>query len=245
MILPPAWSQTSGADRELETVRHQASVLARDGKYADAVPLLMKAEELAERQFGPRAPELAEVLSDLGYVYLKLARYPEAATKYERALAIYDGASGHHEGWIWLVLGRLAEVYANQGRADEAAALRVRRKAIEQAMSAPFDTDIPQLELITTDLKRVHTRECGAITFKVDDAQWLLTNFINIETVRRRIGLMIGAAFRRIIGNRSSSQLQSEAERIVAELRQTLDAEGAQFGLSVRAIPAQLTACLK
>src|SRR5262249_46392443 len=163
--MAPAWSQTPGADRELETVRRQASALARDGKYADAVPLLMKAEELAERQFGPRAPELAEVLSDLAYVYLKLARYPEAATKYERALAIYDGAPGHHEGWIWLVLGRLAEVYAHQGRPDEAAALRVRRNAIEQAMSAPFDTEIPQLELITTDLKRVHTRDCGAITF--------------------------------------------------------------------------------
>jgi tetratricopeptide (TPR) repeat protein len=245
MIMPPAWSQTPAGDRELENVRRQASALARDGRYANAVPLLLKAEELAERQFGPRAPELGAVLSDLAYVYLKLARYPEAATKYERALAIYEGAPGHHEGRVWLILGRLAEVYAHQGRGDEAAALRIRLKAIEQAMSAPFDTEIPQLELITTDLKRVHTRDCGAITFKVDDAKWLLTNFINIETVQLRVGLIIGAAFRKVIGNRSSSQLQSEADRIVAELRRELDAEGNLFGFSVRAMPAQLTTCLK
>jgi regulator of protease activity HflC (stomatin/prohibitin superfamily) len=118
-------------------------------------------------------------------------------------------------------------------------------RAIEQAISAPFDSEIPQLELITADLKRIRTRDCGAISFEVDDPRALLFHYARIEDVQRRISLQIGAALRKIIGPMSSSQILSEPNRIAVELSQTLDSECKQFGCSVRAVPTQLATCLR
>ena len=245
LMLPSALAQSSGADGELEALRHQASDLAREGRFAEAALLSQRARDLAERQFGPHSPELAATLSDLAYCYLRLRRFADAETEYQRALAIYDSAPAHYQGEIWLMLERLLEVYAGLGRVDQSAALRVRQRDIEQALSAPFDSDIPQLEFITTDLKRVRTHDCGAISFKVDDARALLSNFSSIEDVKRRTELMTAVALRRIIAGKSSSQLLGEADRIADELRDALDGDSKFFGCSVRAMPPQLATCLR
>jgi tetratricopeptide (TPR) repeat protein len=244
-ITSPASVQPTGPNGELETIQRQASELSRVGRFADAVPLSLRARELAERQFGPRAPELAHALCDLAYLYLKLRHYDDAETAYQRALAIYDDAAGHYEGRTWNLLERLLEVYANQARVDESIVLRARVRTIEQAVSAPFNSEIPQLELITTDLKRIRTQDCGVISFKVDDPRALLFNFERIEDVQRRIGLQIGVLLRRIIGPISSSQILSEPDRIAVELSQALDSDGKEFGYSVRLVPAQLATCLR
>ena len=244
LIMPPAAAQSSGVDGELETLRRQASELAREGRFAEAAQLSLRARDLAERQFGPSSPELAATLSDLAYCYLRLRRFSEAETEYQRALAIYDSAPGRYQGEIWLMLERLLEVYAGLGRTDQSAALRARQRDIEQALSAPFDRDIPDREFITTDLKRVRTHECGAISFKVDDARALLMSFSSIEDVKRRTELLIGSALRRVIGSSSSSQLRNEADRIADEVREALDGEIKFFGCSVRAMP-RLGTCFR
>src|SRR5262249_2700724 len=258
LIMPPAAAQSSGVDGELETLRRQASELAREGRlaeregrfaeregrFAEAAQLSLRARDLAERQFGPSSPELAATLSDLAYCYLRLRRFSEAETEYQRALAIYDSAPGRYQGEIWLMLERLLEVYAGLGRTDQSAALRARQRDIEQALSAPFDRDIPDLEFITTDLKRVRTHECGAISFKVDDARALLMSFSSIEDVKRRTELLIVSALRRVIGSSSSSQMRNEADRIADEVREALDGEIKFFGYSVRAMP-RLGTCFR
>jgi regulator of protease activity HflC (stomatin/prohibitin superfamily) len=143
------------------------------------------------------------------------------------------------------MLERLLEVHAALGREDQSAALRARQRDIEQALSAPFDSEIPQLEFITTDLKRIRTQDCGAISFKVDDARTLLSNFSSIEDVKRLTGLMTAAALRKIVGSRSSSQVFGEPERIAGELTDALDRESKPFGCSVRALPTNLATCLR
>jgi len=244
LMMPPASAQSSGSDGELEALRRQASALAREGRFAEAAEVSVKARDLAERQFGPRSPELAATLSDLAYCYFRLRRFADAETEYQRALAIYDSAPGRYQGEIWLMLERLLEVYAGLGRTDQSAPLRARQRDIEQALSAPFESDIPELEFITTDLKRIQTHDCGAISFKVDDVRALLSSFSSIDDVKRRTKLLIGSALRRVIGGSSSSQLLSEADRIANEVREALDGEIKFLGYSVRAMP-QLATCLR
>ena len=245
LIMPTrAEAQSSGADGDFEVLRHQASELAREGRFAEAALGSERARDRAERQFGSRSPQLAAALSDLAYCYLKLRRFADAETEYQRALAIYDGAPSQYQAEIWLMLEQLLEVYAGLGRTDQSAALRGRQRDIEQALSAPFDINIPELEFITTDLKRVRTQECGAISFKVDDARALLMSFSSIEDVKRRTELLIGAALRKIIGRSSSSQLSSEGDRIADEVREALDGDIKFLGYSVRAIP-RVTTCLR
>ena len=243
ILISPASAQAGDAQDDITSLERQASALSRDGKFAEAAVFAERALELAERRFGPQDPALAQALSNLAYLYLKLNRYGDAEILYGRAVAIYE-AAGHHEGALWSVLQRLAEADRALGRTAEADALLTRVRAIEQMMSAPFQTEIPEQEIITTDLKRLRVRSCGAIRFQVDDPHMLLFNFESIENVQRYTILEIGAALRRIIGNRSATQIFAEAGAVAEETKRALDQDMRQFGYSVHDMPANFPACL-
>ncbi len=58
------------------------------GRYRDAEELLLRSLESKEKLAGPKHPDLAATLTNLGAVYRAEARYPEAEAVLERALAI-------------------------------------------------------------------------------------------------------------------------------------------------------------
>jgi tetratricopeptide (TPR) repeat protein len=224
-------------------LRGHASDLSGEGRFAEAAVFAERARELAERRLGPRDPGLALTLCDLAYLYLKLERYGDAEVLAGRALAIYDGSSDRPGGKLWSTMRLLAEAYTRQGRAADAAAALARARAIERTVAAPFEIElaVPH-ELITTDLKRLRTHDCGVVSFKVDDAPALLSGFESFAQVQLRIRLDIHSALRRIVDKRSSAQILGEADQIGRELKASLDELA--LGYAVRATPNDIAACL-
>jgi tetratricopeptide (TPR) repeat protein len=137
ILISPASAEAGDAQDDLAGLARQASALSRDGKFAEAAVFAARALELAEQRFGPQDPVLAQALSNLAYLYLKLNRYSDAESLYARAVAIYE-VTGHHEGALWDALQRLAEADRALGRTAESDALLTRARAIEQMMSALF-----------------------------------------------------------------------------------------------------------
>jgi tetratricopeptide (TPR) repeat protein len=229
---------------DLATLRSRVSDLTGVGRFAEAVVLAERSRELAERRLGPRDPELAQTLRDLAYLYLKLERHGDAEILSARALAIYDGSSARPGGKLWSIMRRLAEAYTKQGRAADAQAALARARAIEQAVSAPFEIELAvPTEIITTDLKRLRTHDCGVVSFKVDDAPALLFSFESFALVQLRVRLDINSAMRRIVGSRSSAQVLGEADQIGRELAASLD--DLAVGYAVRATPEDIASCLR
>lgn len=240
----PVAAQSMEDAGDLSALRRQASDLRFGGRFAEAAVVSERSRALAERQLGPRDPELAETLSDLAYLYLKLGRQGDAEILSGRALAIYDGSSARPGGKLWDTMRILAEAYTRQGRAADAEAALGRARAIEQAVSVPFEMELAvPYEIITSDLKRLGTRDCGVVSFKVDDAQALLSAFDSFPQVQQLARLEIGHALRKVVGTRSAAQVRGEADRLARELEASLNT-GA-IGYSVRAMPEDVVSCLK
>ena len=236
LTLLPMLAQAEEDAGDLATLRSRVSDLTGVGRFAEAVVL-------AERRLGPRDPELAQTLCDLAYLYLKLERHGDAEILSARALAIYHGSSDRPGGKLWSIMRLLAEGLREAGRAADAQAALVGARAIEQAVSAPFEIALTvPTEIITTDLKRLRTHDCGVVSFKVDDAPALLFNFESFALVQLRIRLDINSAMRRIVGSRSSAQVLGEADQIGRELAASLD--DLAIGYAVRATPGDITSCL-
>jgi tetratricopeptide (TPR) repeat protein len=244
LAMRPAAAQSAAHPGDLATLRSRATDLLIEGRLGEAVVVAERARSLAERRLEPRDPELALTLSDLAYLYFKLGRHGDAETLSGRALAIYDGASERPDGKLWSVLGLLAQAYSRQGRTADALAAVARVRAIEQAVSAPFESEVAaEVEIITTDLKRLRTHDCGAVSFQVDDAPALLSSFDSFARVRLYVRLQINSALRKVVGSRSSAQVVGEADLIGRELKAALDQDA--FGYSVRATPDNIASCLK
>jgi tetratricopeptide (TPR) repeat protein len=243
LTMRPAAAQPADAG-DLATLRSRASDLLIEGRLGEAVVVAERARALAERRLQPRDPELALTLSGLAYLYFKLGRHGDAETLSGRAFAIYGGGSERPDGRLWNVLGLLAQAYAKQGRTADALAAIARVRAIEQAVSAPFDSEVDvEAEIITTDLKRLRPHACGAVSFQVDDAAALLSAFDSFSRLRLYVHVQINSALRRVVGSRSSAQVVGEADLIRRELKASLDRDA--FGYSVRATPDNIASCLK
>ena len=79
----------------------RAEALIKAGKYADALPLLRKAEA--------KAPDNPDIHNYLGYAYRNLKRYDAALKHYRIALRLEPRHRGANEylGELYLALGRL------------------------------------------------------------------------------------------------------------------------------------------
>jgi tetratricopeptide (TPR) repeat protein len=109
----------SGArGRKVDVVRlHGALGLARvyraQARCDQAGSLLRRTLVAAERAFGPRHPEVASVLNELGMLCKYTARFSEAGRLYQRALAITEHAFGPNDP-------RVAALYHNLGGLEHA-----------------------------------------------------------------------------------------------------------------------------
>jgi tetratricopeptide (TPR) repeat protein len=244
LTMLPVAAQPAGDADDLAALRRHATDLLLEGRLAEATSFAEQARDLAQRRLDPRDPELAETLCDLAFLYLKLGRHGDAEFLSARALAIYDGSPARPAGNLWSVMRLLAQAYTKQGRAADAEAALARMRAIERAVSVWFEVEIAlPAELITTDLKRLSTRDCGVVTFEVDDPQALLRSYQSFARVQLHARLEIGSALRQIVGSRSSAQVLGEAEQIGREFKASLNKSA--FGYSVRAMPENIASCLR
>jgi tetratricopeptide (TPR) repeat protein/CHAT domain-containing protein len=116
----------------VDSLGQQVEQLDVAGKYAEAAEVAKRELALAESQFGPNHPKVANALADLGGVYVHQGRYAEAEPLYKRALAIDEKALGPGHADIGRDLNNLAALYHVQGRHAEAEPLYKRALAIDE-----------------------------------------------------------------------------------------------------------------
>lgn len=235
--------QPSGPGDDIDVLRRQASQLSRAGKFAEAIPVSRRALVLAEQQFAPDHPKVAETLNDLAYLYFVEHRHAEAEPLYRRLLSIYETVPGHDDGEVWYTLRHLKAIYDGQDRRADVEALAARMQAIESNISAPFDVVIEPQEIITTDLKRFRLTDCGSIWFEVSDPQTFLIYYGSVDRARRFNMLVVTALFRRTLGNKSWAQIGEQAEAIAQEIKGLLDADVNRTGIAVRDMKTDLRTC--
>src|SRR5918911_1318810 len=70
-------------------LNEQAFRLYKEGRYAEAVPLIERSLAIRERAFGPDHPQVAASLNNLAELYLRVGDFVRAEPLYQRALAIW------------------------------------------------------------------------------------------------------------------------------------------------------------
>ncbi len=102
--------QTPETPQPEQPMINLATALIRRGDTAEALPLLQRAEAVA-----PASPAVRESIEEqLGHLYLRQNRLPEAGTAFEQALALSPGSSALH-----FLLGQTYRRMGLKEKADE------------------------------------------------------------------------------------------------------------------------------
>ncbi|WP_257453719.1 CHAT domain-containing tetratricopeptide repeat protein [Archangium lipolyticum] len=114
----------------------------KQGKYARAEPLLLRALSIREAALGKNHPDVASSLDTLANLYADLGYYDRAAPLHERALAIREAALGKDHPDVAASLNNLARLYQFQGRYGRAVPLHERALAIREAALGKDHPDV-------------------------------------------------------------------------------------------------------
>ncbi|WNG43125.1 tetratricopeptide repeat protein [Archangium minus] len=107
------------------------------GRYPEAALLIERALPIQEAALGPRHPDVASSLAQLGDLYVYQGFYSEAAPLFERALSIQEEALGSHHLEVAASLNLLGDLHGKLGRYSEAESLISRALAIREAALGP------------------------------------------------------------------------------------------------------------
>lgn len=125
-----------GQDRHLaSSLKSPALLYHRQGKYAKAEPLFLRAIAIDEKAFGPEHGLVGESLYNLAALYQDQGKYAEAEQIYKRLLADTEKVLGLDA--VATPLNSLAELYLAQGRYAEAEPLLKRAIEIEEKARGP------------------------------------------------------------------------------------------------------------
>jgi hypothetical protein len=108
-----------------------AALYESQGRASDAAPVRERIQQIAE--------SLSRSLNDTAKIRLDRGHIDEAEVLYKRSIAFADAVSKLGDPLkrdLVTALNELAAIYDTQGRADEAAPLRQRAKAIEEKTGA-------------------------------------------------------------------------------------------------------------
>ncbi len=151
----PARGRKSAAVAERErwdTLYREGSALYREGKFAEALPVLQQALRLAESSFGAEDPTVAASLHAVASIYHSQGKYAEAEPLYKRALEISEKYAGPKDSQVSQMLSSLAALYQAQGKLAEAEPLYKRSLAIAEKADGP---DKENLAAILTSYARL------------------------------------------------------------------------------------------
>ena len=135
---PTAWLLTQAA-----------GYLWSQGRYAEALPLHLRALGIREANLGPGHPEVATELNHIGRALSGPGRYAEALPLHERALRIREAALGPDHPDVATDLNHIGRVMSALVRYGEALPLHERALRIRQTALGP---DHPS---VATDLNQV------------------------------------------------------------------------------------------
>lgn len=80
------------------SLNNLAMIYVRQGRYAEAEPLLKRALAIQEKALGPDHPDVSNSLNNLATLYAGQGRYADADPLFKRALAIHEKALGRTTG---------------------------------------------------------------------------------------------------------------------------------------------------
>jgi serine/threonine-protein kinase len=136
----------SALGRQPEVQQELLAVLGgiyRDlGLYDQADSLFQRALAIARSTYGPRHPEFAARLSDLGTIKKWRAQLVPAESLYRQALAIEERTLGHQHQTVARTITQLAYALDDQGRYAEAESLHRAALAIDLKLHGPRHLDV-------------------------------------------------------------------------------------------------------
>jgi len=146
----------------------QANLLARAGRFEEAVPLFESSLIGLERQNGPEAPELAECLQNLADAYQSVGRYDDSLRTNWRLVRIGEKILGRvHPDMVSMLL-KIAETNEMMGKTEDA--LHIVESAIataKQCMQADNPLAVRLIERHTYLVNLM--RNQGAMRSQYDD----------------------------------------------------------------------------
>ena len=191
--------------------------LAREGKYAEAEPLLRQMLQLREKVNGPESVQTSFPQAYLGVVLGRLGKYAEAEALLRQALKTQMEQTG--KGMNYAAFEQmLAEVYEAEGRYGEAEPLLKDRAAICIASIGPTNLALART---LTALGRIQT-ERGELT----EARKTLDSSTAMEDELNDEGTVYAAANLLALGNLSRAEknlpvAEEELRQSLAVYRQT------------------------
>jgi CHAT domain-containing protein/Tfp pilus assembly protein PilF len=124
-------------ESRLQELNAQVGQLARQGKFADAVPLATEAVRVAEATYGPDSAKVAGQLNTLGLAYYYQGLCAQAEPLYQRAVRIAEKALGPDSPELASDLGNLAMNYSKEKKFAEAVPLLERTVSIYEKALGP------------------------------------------------------------------------------------------------------------
>jgi CHAT domain-containing protein/Tfp pilus assembly protein PilF len=116
----------------------------RQGQYRAAVPKAREALSLRQQALGPRHPDVADSLNNLGVVLQHSGDHRAARPLLEQALAIWEGSLGADHPSVATALTNLAEVRWRDGDLAAARPLYERALAIRERALGPDHPEVAQ-----------------------------------------------------------------------------------------------------
>lgn len=138
--IPIPYAQ-SKRDKLAEALRlaDQAALLRKQGRYDEAIPIVERWLAIVEKALGPRDPNVATALNNLGTLYQDKGDYAKAEPIFKRALAIRENAVGPGHPDVAKDLNNLAALYYYKGDHSNAEPLYLRALAIVEKALGPWD----------------------------------------------------------------------------------------------------------
>lgn len=113
-------------DGVIESLDNLAGHYARRGGHVqEQAAMRQRILDIQEKRFGADGDEVADALTELARLRYDNKEYSEAEALYQRAITILEKDKKGNAAQLWIVLGKLRNVYADSGR--EADAERVAR----------------------------------------------------------------------------------------------------------------------
>ena len=140
----PTGGDDAAVLEEAKRLSSESTQLYKEGQYAAALSLALRALTIREQALGPTHPDVATSLTNLATLYQTQGQYTEAAPLYQRALAIRERALGLAHPLVATSLHALAEFYRVQGQYAEAAPLHQRALAIREQVLRPMHPLVAQ-----------------------------------------------------------------------------------------------------
>ncbi|HSS03457.1 MAG TPA: CHAT domain-containing tetratricopeptide repeat protein [Kofleriaceae bacterium] len=142
---PSATTPTAQAAlAEAKLLGAQVAELAKQGKFAEAVPLAEQSLSAREKELGPMHLDVAASLNSLGDLYWELAEYKKAEPLFVRALDIREKALGPMHPGVAESLASLANTHASLGAYAKALPLFVRALDIREKALGPMHPDVAE-----------------------------------------------------------------------------------------------------